>query len=195
MTEIRNGREKFTGKYLRRPAPAMLALCVFLCAVLELSGCGAASPDSAEAFGHSDLYSGQKTEDQAGIELIEPVQLTQTWEAAAYRNLYDSQIFTAAVVPEVTEYAFPVGGTLEGFDAYPGDTVEEGSLLAELNREQIDQSVEDQDEKIRAMEEEFADYREDMLEKIAAADAEAAELQAAATQAAQAAMQNDALRR
>ncbi len=195
MTEIRNGREKFTGKYLRRPAPAMLALCVFLCAVSGLSGCGAASPGSAEAFGHSDLYSGQKTEDQAGIELIEPVQLTQTWEAAAYRNLYDSQIFTAAVVPEVTEYAFPIGGTLEEFDVYPGDTVEEGSLLAELNREQIDQSVEDQDEKIRAMEEEFADYREDMLEKIAAADAEAAELQAAATQAAQAAMQNDALRR
>ncbi len=189
MTARRNRREKFTGKYLRRPAPAMLALCVFLCAVLELAGCGAASSDSAEAFGRSDLYSGQKTEDQAGIELIEPVQLTQTWEAAAYRNLYDSQIFAAAVVPEVTEYAFPVGGTLEEFGAYPGDTVEEGSLLAELNREQIDQSVEDLEEKIRTMEEEFAGYREDMLEKIAEADAEAAELQAAATQAAQTAMQ------
>lgn len=179
MTERRNGREKFTGKYLRRPASAMLTLCVFLCAVLELAGCGAAPPDSAETFGHSDLYSGQKTEDQAGIELIEPVQLTQTWEAAAYRNLYDSQIFAAAVVPEVMEYAFPVGGTLEEFGAYPGDTVEAGSLLAELNREQIDQSVEDLEEKLRTMEEEFADYREDMLEKIAEAETEAVKLQAA----------------
>ena len=196
MTERRNGREKFTGKYLRRAASAMLALCVFLCAVLELSGCGAASPDSAEAFGHSDLYSGQKTEDQAGIELIEPVQLTQTWEAAAYRNLYDSQIFAAAVVPEVTEYAFPVGGTLEEFGAYPGDTVEEGSLLAELNREQIDQSVEDLEEKIRTMEEEFADYREDMLEKIAEADAEAVRLQETAEGDYRIlAQQNDTLRR
>ena len=196
MTERRNGKEKFTGKYLRRPAPAMLALCVFLCAVLELSGCGAASPDSAEAFGHSDLYSGQKTEDQAGIELIEPVQLTQTWEAAAYRNLYDSQIFAAAVVPEVMEYAFPVSGTLEEFGAYPGDTVEEGSLLAELNREQIDQSVEDLEEKIRTMEEEFADYREDMLEKIAEADAEAVRLQETAEGDYRIlAQQNDTLRR
>lgn len=169
MTESRKRRNQnhFTGKCPGRLA-AMLALCVSLGGVcLGLAGCGAAPSDSAEAFGHSELYSGQKTEDQAGIELLEPVLMTQTWEAAACRNLYDYQIFAGAVVPETTEYAFPVSGTLEEFDAYPGDTVEKGSLLAELNREQIDQSAADLEEKIQAMEEEFADYRDDMLKKTA----------------------------
>ncbi len=183
MSERRSRRKKFIEKYLRRPAPAaMLALCVCLCAGLELTGCGAAPSGSAEAFGHAGLYYGQKTEDQAGIELIEPVRLTQTWEAAACRNLYDSQIFAAAVVPEVTEYAFPVGGALDAFDAYPGDTVEEESVLARLNREQIDQSVTDLEEQIRTMETEFANYREAMRKQIAEAEAEAAGLQAGAVQ-------------
>ncbi len=187
MTESRNRRNHFTGKYPGRLA-AMLALCVSLGGVsLGLAGCGAASSDSAEAFGHSELYFGQKTEDQAGIELLEPVLMTQTWEAAACRNLYDYQIFAGAVVPETREYAFPVGGTLEAFDAYPGDTVAEGSLLAELNRERIDQSVEDLEEEIRAMEEEFADFREEMQQRIADTEVGAAKLRAAAAQGTQAA--------
>lgn len=192
MSERRSGGKKFIEKYLRRPAPAaMLALCVCLCACPELTGCGAAPSDSAEAFGHAGLYYGQKTEDQAGIELIEPVRLTQTWEAAACRNLYDSQIFAAAVVPEVTEYAFPAGGALDAFDAYPGDTVEEGSVLARLNREQIDQSVTDLEEQIQTMETEFADLREDMRKQIAEAETEAAGLQAGAVQGMRAAGRDD----
>lgn len=64
-----------------------LAMTAFL--MTAMTGCGEAPQQAAV------------TEE---VKLLEPVGLSGSGEAAAYRNLYDAQVYSATVVPYVEEY-------------------------------------------------------------------------------------------
>lgn len=100
------------------------------------------------------------------VQLLEPVGLTGSGEAAAYRNLYDAEVYSATVMPYVEEYAFEEEVALDTFCAYPGESVSRGEALAYSSTEALDKQIEEQEKKISDMETEFAEYelqvREDL---------------------------------
>ncbi len=162
-------------------------LCIPLILALCFSGCGQELPFGLGGFDDWAVAAVQKqdvgedlfgqVEDPSEVELLDPVLLEETWEAAAYRDLYDTQVITAAVFPEVEEYSFEVNGTLEQFEAYPGDAVQKGTVLVGLNREGIDQSIEDLEKKIQDMEEEFQEYKQDTEESLVEPEGQAKQLE------------------
>lgn len=128
----------------------MLALLLFF------TGCGSRQ-DTAGADG---------TEDEE-IVLHDPAEPMDSWEAAAYRDLFNAQVFSATVCPETREYYFDMDIVLDQFALYPGKTVKEGSVLAYADREGLDASIESMEEYLQAMEEDFLKYKEDAEESLA----------------------------
>lgn len=128
-----------------------LAMTVFLAAAM--TGCGEAPRQAAV------------TEE---IKLLEPVGLTGSGEAAAYRNLYDAEVYSATVVPYVEEYGFEEDAVLDRICAFPGEAVSRGEALAYSSTENLDKQIEELQKQIEDMEKEFAEYelqvREDLAE-------------------------------
>ena len=80
-----------------------LAMTAFL--MTAMTGCGEARQQAAV------------TEE---VKLLEPVGLSGSGEAAAYRNLYDAQVYSATVVPYVEEYALRRTWYWTGSARFPG---------------------------------------------------------------------------
>ncbi len=100
------------------------------------------------------------------VELLEPVGMTASGEAAMLRDLYDADIYSATVVPYVEEYGFDEDVTLREFGAFPGETVSRGEVLAYSDTEKLDKQIEDQLERIQDMETEFAEYEQQVREDL-----------------------------
>ncbi len=92
------------------------------------------------------------------VQLLEPVGLTGSGEAAAYRNLYDAEVYSAIVMPYVEEYAFEEEVVLDTFCAFPGEAVSRGEALAYSSTQDLDKQIEELEKKITDMETEFAEY-------------------------------------
>ena len=101
------------------------------------------------------------------VELLEPVGMTGSGEAARLRNLYDADIYSATVVPYVEEYSFDEDVTLREFGAFPGESVSRGEVLAFSDTEKIDKQIEEQLKRIQDMETEFAQYEQQVREDLA----------------------------
>lgn len=101
------------------------------------------------------------------VELLEPVGMTGSGEAARLRNLYDADIYSATVVPYVEEYSFDEDVTLREFGAFPGESVSRGEVLAFSDTEKIDKQIEEQLKRIQDMETEFAEYEQQVREDLA----------------------------
>lgn len=79
-------------------------LALFLTAALFLSGCA----------GEDASWNWEEEHPEAsGVQ--EPADAEKWQEAAAYRNLYDAQIYEGNIIPDVQEYAFPVNVTFDRF--------------------------------------------------------------------------------
>ncbi len=102
------------------------------------------------------------------VQLLEPVGLTGSGEAAAYRSLYDADVYSATIVPYVEEYGFEEDVVLDRLCAYPGEAVSRGQALAYSSTETLDKQIEELQKQIENMETEFAEYelqvREDLAE-------------------------------
>ena len=72
------------------------------------------------------------------ITLIEPVNATSNYEKAAYRTIYDAQIYSATVVPYIEEYSSEYGMTFDHYGAFSGDTVKKGQTLLHSDSTDID---------------------------------------------------------
>lgn len=135
-------------------------LCLLLLAAMAAGGCGV-----------------QETEErEEQIELLEPVDDVSGWEAAACRNLYDAKVYSAYVYPETEEYIFEKNVLLGGVDAYWGQHVEQGGILAHAEDGALEESIRKKEEQIRDMEKEFKEYQEDTEKALAEPEAEAARL-------------------
>lgn len=101
------------------------------------------------------------------VALLEPVGMTGAGEAAAYRNLYDAEIYSATVVPYVEEYGFDEDVVLDQIQAFPGETVRRGEALALSDTETLDKQIKEQMERIEEMETEFVEYELQVRENLA----------------------------
>ena len=87
-----------------------------LLAVLMLSGCG------------------QKAAKEAP-ELLEPVGVQASDTAAAYiGEIYRSEVISGSIKPYVESLSFKVSGQVMEVNGYPGQMVEEGDMLIELDQ-------------------------------------------------------------
>lgn len=139
-------------KKLRKGLLFQLSLLLVLC------GCG----------------SGEVRDVGADIVLLDPPGAVSDYETAAYRNLYDVEVFSAGVFPAVREYAYDDGQIFSCYGAMPGETVKKGDILQKADFESIDEQIEDMEEKLADMEEEYAEYVEEMQEQIAEAEEDTA---------------------
>ncbi|MGN1147931.1 MAG: hypothetical protein ACI4TB_05880 [Lachnospiraceae bacterium] len=135
-------------KILRKGLLFQLSLLLVLC------GCG----------------SGDVKDVGADIVLLDPPGAVSDYETAAYRNLYDAEVFSAGVFPAVREYAYDDGQIFSCYGALPGETVQKGDVLQSADFESIDEQIADMEEKLADMEEEYAEYVEEMQEQIAEAE-------------------------
>lgn len=128
-------------------------LCLFLTALtIFLSGCG-----------RTEAVQSNPAETET---LLEPVGAAAEYEEAAYRDLYQAKVYSAAVFPRVEEYTFQEAVTFSGFAAYPGEKVKKGGALAYADTSLLETQIETMEENLRAMEEDFAEYREVTQEAI-----------------------------
>lgn len=99
--------------------------------------------------------------EEEAITLLEPVTAAVNTEAAAYRNLYDAKVYSASVYPYTEEYVFSDNQKFAGYAAYPGEEVDKGDSLLYSDSESIDKKIEDMEEKLRKMQEEYEEYKAD----------------------------------
>ena len=130
--QVLQNRKKKRGK-------AILALGL---AVSVLAGCAqeAASPE------------------EETIELLEPVGVSLRYEEAAYRNLYNAEIFNAVLCPEVREYSYPEEQSFARYGALPGESVKSGDLLLQADYGDIDDQVKDLREQVEKLDHEYEKY-------------------------------------
>lgn len=128
-----------------------LGLLLLFSLTVTMVGCGQTPPRESMA---------------QDVELLEPVGMTASGEAAMLRDLYDADIYSATVVPYVEEYGFDEDVTLREFGAFPGETVSRGEVLAYSDTEKLDKQIEDQLERIQDMETEFAEYEQQVREDL-----------------------------
>ena len=143
-------------------------ICHILAVSLLLTGCGiiqtSGKPGGAE-------------NENTTITLHDPVEPENSWESVAYRNLYDAQVFSAAVFPETEECYFDIDIILDQFNVYLGKTVQKGDILAYANSESLEASIEKMEEQIQTMEEEFQKYKTKTEESLYAPEWEEERLQ------------------
>lgn len=132
-------------------------ICLVLAISLFLTGCSI-----KQASGNLDEAGDENTT----VILHDPAEPEDGWEPAAYRDLYDAQVFSAAVFPETEEYYFDMDVVLDQFGTYLGKTVRKGDVLAYANRESLEASIERMEEQIQTMEEEFQKYKEKTEESL-----------------------------
>lgn len=122
---------------------------LFIMAIIA-SGCGQAQVPAAEKE----------------IRLIDPVDDSAGWEAAARRDLYDAKVYSATVFPYTEEYTFSKDGVLDYFCVYPGQSVKRGSVLAYTDNSALEESIRKKEEEILEMEEAFEEYRRETEEAL-----------------------------
>lgn len=130
------------------------SICMFLIVsmLLSFSGCGA-----------------EVTETVTGetIELVEPVNVAASTELVAYRNLYDTAVYSAIVYPEITEYSFDKGVNVAGYASFLGEKVDAGDALVYADTKSLEEQIEAKEESLEAMKEDMEEYRADLAENLA----------------------------
>lgn len=110
-----------------------------------------------------------KTEPER-IELLEPVNAQVNTEKVAYRNLYNTKVYSATVVPVTVEYSFENNANIDAILSYPGTRVKKGDILVVANSDGLDSEMKSKEEKIANMDEEIeqskAEYKESQAEAL-----------------------------
>lgn len=136
---VRRERQRLAGVKKR--------LCLVLaCVVLTGTGCGQRQ-EAAQ----------WKPED---VELLEPVGVSQSYETAARRNLYDAQTFYAQLCPYVEEYQLNGSFIFDRYGALPGEQVKKGDALLHSDYKAFDDQIESMEKSIAAMDEDYQEFLE-----------------------------------
>lgn len=133
-----------------------LSILLIMSMVLSLCGCASQSQEVSSTT----------------IELVEPVNAPASIERAAYRNLYDTEVYAATVYPQVAEYAFSKDVQVEEYAAYLGEKVKKGDALVYADVESLEKQIEEKEESLAEMQESFNEYKTELLESLAEPKAE-----------------------
>ena len=124
-------------------------ICLMLIMTMWVWGCGV-----------------REVPEQDEIVLLDPVDDPAGWEAAARRNLYDAEVYSATVFPYTEEYSFSTGTVFDHFGAYPGESVKKGRALAYGDGGALEEAIQKKEEQILQMEEEFQEYKKETEESL-----------------------------
>lgn len=128
-------------------------ICLVSAAALFFTGCG-----------EKPITSDLKDET---ITLLDPVEEVESFEAAVYRNLYNANVYTGNVMPDIVEYSFPAGSVkFDRFTVMLGDSVKKGEVLAYAYTAELDDRIQNMEEQIRDMEEQQQEYIKDTEEQL-----------------------------
>ena len=92
------------------------------------------------------------------VELLEPVGVGESYEAAARRNLYNANIYSGSICPYIEEYSLENGMSFDYYATLPGDTVKKGQVLLRTNTENADKQIEELEKRIEQNEKDFREY-------------------------------------
>lgn len=95
----------------------------------------------------------QETSGEASVALIDPVVSEASSEKAAYRNIYNYKTYAATVYPVVEEYSFSRSMNVSNIPHTWGEEIEAGTVLAVGSTEDIDEQIENLEERIASMDE------------------------------------------
>ena len=112
-----------------------------------LAGCSSflpwdnATEESAEESGdENDAASDGSAED---VELIEPAGSEPGIAAAAFRNIYSTQVYQGVVSPDIVTYSYESEQDFGGFLLLPGDEIKAGDSLFMGNTFALDDSIDE----------------------------------------------------
>ena len=129
---------------------------LFLLVAAMLAGCGG----SGNAV---DTVAASESE-----ELLDPVVGIPAYDVAAYRTLYDAEVYSALVCPLVEEYRYETKQTFGSYGKIPGEAVEAGDVLLGGTTQEIDEKIEELQEAIDEEERDYgislADLHQDLTE-------------------------------
>lgn len=128
-------------------------VCLILALTMVLTGC------------NHDMEAGEYYEYEE-VKLMEPEDDPADWEEVRYRNLYDANIYSATVYPQIEEYSFGKDVVLDRYNAYLGDSVSKGEVLAYADNSSLKAGIVAKEEEIAQMEKDFQEYIEEMEEKL-----------------------------
>lgn len=141
-------RQPGTGKSKR--------IIILLLVAAMLAGCGGS--DNA-----ADTVAASESE-----ELLDPVVGIPAYDVAAYRTLYDAEVYSALACPSVEEYSYETKQTFGSYGKLPGEAVEAGDVLLSGTTQEIDEKIEDLQKTIDEEERDYgislADLHQDLTE-------------------------------
>lgn len=111
-----------------------------------------------------------KTGRNMNIELIDPVGTAESCVAVQYRNIYNSESYSAMVCPKVTEYSYDSSVKFAAYGKMPGEQVSNGDGLILSDTTAIDKSISGLEDSIKAMEETYADTMEELNKSLSDAE-------------------------
>lgn len=128
-----------------------IGITILISMALFLSGC---EGRVTETVGSEDIV------------LLEPVAVGSNTQPAAYRNLYNAKIYSASVYPDIREYAYEESRQFVAYGAYPGQYVEKGAALIYTETKTIDEQIKAMEEKLTSMQQEYDEYKSELLEEL-----------------------------
>lgn len=138
-------------------------ICLIVIAALLFAGCGV-----------QPILSDLENET---ITLLDPVEEVENFEAAAYRNLYNADVYAGSILPDIMEYSFPAGNvTFDHFAVMLGDSVRKGEVLAYAYTAELDEHIQDMEEQILDIEKQQQEYIKDTEEQLREPESEALNL-------------------
>ncbi len=128
-----------------------ISLLLGVTLLLSITGCG----------GETQQSTGQD------ITLIDPVNTAAAYEEAAYRDLYEAEIYAATVVPYTEEFSCENNMVFDHFGAYPGEEVKAGQTLIYSNTDSFDREIESLEKQIENLDNGYEEYKESIEEQLA----------------------------
>lgn len=128
----------------------LTALLSFACLAMSATGCGEENP-------------AVRPED---VELMDPVGVGESYEAAARRNLYDAKVYSGLVCPYTEEYSLDNSMVFSDYGALPGDTVRKGETLLRTDTEYADKQIENLEKTIERNRKEHEEYLVETREEL-----------------------------
>lgn len=138
---------------MNRKGKKFISVGLIITCVFSLGACGNAENVSTENSSQN-------------IELVEPVGATVSTEKPQYRNMYEYKVVPGFVCPKVTEYGYKTDQLFKDYASYPGQSIKKGTVLLLGDTEAIDKRIEDQEKKIKEMEESYAEDMKEMKENL-----------------------------
>lgn len=155
-----------------------LIITILMICCIVISGCSAEGAEGVEipeaqtiesdsAKGVEGTDNTEKSdiveESENAPELIDPVGISTNYSVALPRDMYDAEVHSAIICPEVEYYEYTSSLPFEKYGALPGEEVHPGDVLIYSNTESMDEAIEEIQEDIEKSDVDYLEYLSDAV--------------------------------